>query len=245
MSSTLTAMATRLPFVLMLIISNVIASPISNHRLVTRSSKGRKVGVNFAIAISIVIFAAIVFYLGMRRGRSGSWFCWRDPSSSLPSANPSSLDVSKPLPPRPRSIPRTNVINENEIAEPIELSPVEAKPKFLELPGETGVFEIGEGRKSWFNGFDIRRSWFGGSNGERRSWWRSEKGSIYEMEGSSVPPMPPLPPPPSYQPANERRNEAGTPKEDEKSIDWAGMDYVKEMYAGKGSVRRPNSESEV
>jgi hypothetical protein len=45
----------------------------------------KKIGVYTAIGVSIVIFSAIVFWLGMRRGRTGTWYCWRNDLSPMDS----------------------------------------------------------------------------------------------------------------------------------------------------------------
>ncbi|KAF2789716.1 hypothetical protein K505DRAFT_90436 [Melanomma pulvis-pyrius CBS 109.77] len=45
------------------------------HTLSKRSPDSHKIGINLCITLSIIICAALFFFLGMRRGRSQSWFC--------------------------------------------------------------------------------------------------------------------------------------------------------------------------
>ncbi|KAF2711590.1 hypothetical protein K504DRAFT_500252 [Pleomassaria siparia CBS 279.74] len=45
------------------------------HHLFPRSAKSRKIGINLCITISILVCAGLFFFLGMRKGKSGSWFC--------------------------------------------------------------------------------------------------------------------------------------------------------------------------
>ncbi|KAF2245006.1 hypothetical protein BU26DRAFT_522704 [Trematosphaeria pertusa] len=144
-------MTPTLPLVLPLLLSTLatIAAfplPIEPRALSKRSPSSHDVGVGFAITISIIIFAAIVFYLGVRRGQTGTYFCWRNPPA-VPLRSPTSLSekisivdphqfksrISCPVPIHSSALP--------------ELSPVDVQPapRFLELSSEPkAIYEMGQ-----------------------------------------------------------------------------------------------------
>lgn len=140
---------------LIALIPTITALPVtSEHTLHKRSSSAYNVGIGFAIAISILIFASVVFYLGVQRGRKGTWFCWREP---LPSSSPTSRSemihvigtevfknrISSPIQTHSSALPELSPLE----AQPkyVELSTVGTKPKFLELSAsELAVFELAQ-----------------------------------------------------------------------------------------------------
>jgi hypothetical protein len=145
-----------LPSTLLLLLAAILptidASPITpeTYLLHKRSSSPRNIGIGFAIALSVLIVASIIFYLGVQRGRTGTWFCWRAPLPSLGSTSPIDTDmlksrISSPIQMHSSALP--------------ELSPIEAQPRFAELPSpleekatflelaattEKAVFEMGQ-----------------------------------------------------------------------------------------------------
>lgn len=245
------SLATTLSLIIFTRMSSAAAlpSPHSLHTLAKRTPSAHRIGSGFGIAIAIVVFGAIVFYLGVRRGRTGSWHCWRDPP------DPSVTDNEK------CELPRTRILRTSigfpkleRTTVPIELSPVEAKPKWLELPANDKIaIEIGEkspamiGEKSpqphppshthQQNNANIRRernSWF--SRGRRsltaRSWGaRSGKKSLYEMDGESMPPPPKYP-----EPVRLREGSEGGG-----AMDWEGLEWLRKMYEGRKSIYKPAS----
>ncbi|KAK3207811.1 hypothetical protein GRF29_96g492176 [Pseudopithomyces chartarum] len=103
-----------------------IASPIPTepHTLHKRSPSPRNIGIGFAIAISLLIFASFIFYLGVQYGRTGSWLLWRHhlpTTDKLPILDTDTLKgrISSPIQMHSSALP--------------ELSPVEAQPRFAEL----------------------------------------------------------------------------------------------------------------
>lgn len=220
----------------------------STLRLSKRTSSGRKAGTGIAIAIAVILFAAIIFYLGMRRGQTGTWYCWRDPPSTSSSSPITSISEKEP-PPQPRDLKDTIGFPQlQRCTVPIELSPVEAKPKptFLELPGESHVHELGAPR-SWFE--EKKRSWFGGR--ERRNGSSSDahplpvtpKRSLYEMDAEPIHP-------PAYQLASNAAHRPRFPPalflresvgDSEGGMDWSGIEYLKKMYTERKSVYRPGT----
>ncbi|KAF2445968.1 hypothetical protein P171DRAFT_277167 [Karstenula rhodostoma CBS 690.94] len=122
-----------LPPSLLLLLAAILpaaASPITpeTYLLHKRSASPRNTGIGFAIAISILLVASIIFYLGVQRGRTGSWFCWRAPLG--------------PISPHERAHPIDTDMLKSRISSPIqmhssalpELSPVEVQPRVAELP---------------------------------------------------------------------------------------------------------------
>ncbi|KAF1979825.1 hypothetical protein BU23DRAFT_549019 [Bimuria novae-zelandiae CBS 107.79] len=128
-----------------------IASGPQNVR--KRDTSPRNVSIGFAIAISVLIFASVIFFLGVQRGRTGTWFCWREPLPSFrpcsPSENTQVIDtdtlksrISSPLQMHSSALPELSPVE----AQPrfAELSPMGATPKALELAtSEKAVFEMG------------------------------------------------------------------------------------------------------
>ncbi|KAF2730120.1 hypothetical protein EJ04DRAFT_527220 [Polyplosphaeria fusca] len=228
------------------------SAPLPTHKLLARSSSPRKIGISFAIAICVIIFAIIVFYLGMQRGRTGTWFCWRSPTTpSSPPLNPRKLLISPPIPILSKADLHADLDKDIDVDEkaPIELSPVEARLTRLELPAESHVFEMGSNRGSKASNADNRpgvqsphrgeaprvrrRSWLnlrhGMERSEQESCVKGKKISLYEMEGSPVdvadaPPVPELRMPSYPERAREGR--------------WSGLEHVRRMFAGGNSVGR-------
>ena len=135
------ALASTLALLLSISVPTTLASPMppSFHALHKRSPSPRNIGIGFAIAISVVIFVGIVFYLGVQRGRTGTWFCWRDPLPCPPNEKVKVMDsnalksrISSPIHMYSSALPELSPVE----AQPkfAELSPMEAKPKFAELP---------------------------------------------------------------------------------------------------------------
>jgi hypothetical protein len=125
------------------ILPTIAASPITpqTHLLYKRSSSPRNTGIGFAIALSVLLVASIMFYLGVQRGRTGTWFCWRAPT------DPDMLKsrISSPIQTHSSALPELSPVQ----AQPrfAELpSPLEEKPRFLELSAATerAVFEMGQ-----------------------------------------------------------------------------------------------------
>lgn len=54
-----------------------VAAPVPLALLSQQSPTSHKVGGYLAIAFGVLLFAAIIFYLGVYRGRTGSWRFWR------------------------------------------------------------------------------------------------------------------------------------------------------------------------
>lgn len=96
-----------------------------------RTPRAHTIGVGFAITLSTILLAILIFYLGVRRGRAGTWFCWRDASPSLTSTPSTRPRISCPVPIHSSALP--------------ELSPVNAPPAFAELDvgAEKAVYELG------------------------------------------------------------------------------------------------------
>ncbi|KAL5420368.1 hypothetical protein PMIN04_006540 [Paraphaeosphaeria minitans] len=132
------------------------ASPITPEAyLHKRSTSPHNIGISFAIGISVLLVASIVFYLGVQRGRTGTWFCWRAPLASLSPASPSekthTLDtdmlksrISSPIHMHSSALPELSPVEvQPRVAE--FKSPLEEKSKLLELSATTekAVFEMG------------------------------------------------------------------------------------------------------
>ncbi|PSN61486.1 hypothetical protein BS50DRAFT_152666 [Corynespora cassiicola Philippines] len=73
-----------------------------------RTPSPKNIGMGFGIAVSGLIFTVIVFYLGMRRGKTGSWRFWRSTPShpyrtshspSQPSYHSGLFSLSSSVPP--------------------------------------------------------------------------------------------------------------------------------------------------
>ncbi|KAF2640113.1 hypothetical protein P280DRAFT_27676 [Massarina eburnea CBS 473.64] len=82
-------MSPSLPLILAFFFStlpSITALPISTDQhkeLLKRSpSSKRDVGIGFGITIAAILSLMIVFYLGFRRGKMGSWLWWRTPTPS-------------------------------------------------------------------------------------------------------------------------------------------------------------------
>jgi hypothetical protein len=230
-----------LPVSLILLIADLaIAAPLPLHDshplLLKRGPSGHTVGVGFAITISIIVFAAVVFYLGVRRGQTGTWYCWRDP----PESSHGSTDDEKIEPSRRQDIKSTIGFPALQRATvPIELSPVEAKPTFLELPTEK-LYELGEKsprRFSWYDDMK-KKSWFGGKERKGSTATTRTKRSLYEMEGSPISPVdPPAYPDPVAMREWEKMREGQGEKEGE--MDWSGIEFMRKMYKDRVSVYKP------
>ncbi|KAJ4346617.1 uncharacterized protein N0V89_010548 [Didymosphaeria variabile] len=153
-----------LPTSLLLLLASILpttaASPITpeTHILHKRSPSSHNIGIGFAIAISVLTLASLIFYLGVQRGRTGSWFCWRTPIPSLPAsptekAQPVSTDtlksrISSPIQMLSSALPELSPLEAQppfaELSSPAE-EKEKPKPKFLELSTtEKGVFEMGQ-----------------------------------------------------------------------------------------------------
>ncbi|KAF2260791.1 hypothetical protein CC78DRAFT_536172 [Lojkania enalia] len=199
----------------LLLSSSISASPLPH--ITRRSARSRKIGTGFAIAISLIIFTVLVFFLGMRYGQTGTWRIWRAPLSLPTSTTNTTITTrtnptSHPTKKKPKAPPQIT------ISSPTEISPIERStaPGFqFELPAEQQIFEIGapSPRRVGRRGED--------KNGERQqssrwSIWGRKK-SLYEMEGDTVPAISARVPP--------------SPALSEKArMDWSGMEYVKKMY---------------
>lgn len=120
-----------------------------------RSASPHNIGIGIAIAISVLIVVSIIFYLGVQRGRTGTWFCWRAPLASLSPVSPSEkvhpIDtdmlksrISSPIQTHSSALPELSPLEVRP--QYVELpSPLEEKLKFLELSATTekAVFEMG------------------------------------------------------------------------------------------------------
>ncbi|KAF2878005.1 hypothetical protein BDV95DRAFT_613649 [Massariosphaeria phaeospora] len=260
-----------LSLLLLTLLSPIIAHPApphpAPHTLAPRSQPSRTIGVGFAIAISIIVFAIIVLHLGIERGRSGTWRFWRRahrvhahaharpappspapaPASRLPQSRFSSYD-EKPLSKKfyasyysQKARPHDNSIRQPpRIHHPMTptLTSTPISPFTpLELPAWTTHHQHLELPAT-------RRTWF-----ERRSWWRRSsvaprEKSLYELHGESV-----LPPAYGEVRGLERvwmgdgdgfGKEMGIGRESGcgVEVDWEGLEYMRKMYAGRGEVWR-------
>ncbi|KAH7119070.1 hypothetical protein B0J11DRAFT_509160 [Dendryphion nanum] len=170
------------------------SQPLAQH-VSKRSTTSQKVGIGMAITISIVLFAMFIFYLGMRRGRAGTWFCWRESSSSSPVADESSRPVSvntwhgnhnnrksKRLPALPDEEKELCIDKEEQMRDlsldypqPAELSPIDARHPYAELssPRESQYLPPLElsGQTKILDLGSRRSSWFE----ERKNWFSSDR----------------------------------------------------------------------
>ncbi|KAK7180940.1 hypothetical protein DPSP01_000594 [Paraphaeosphaeria sporulosa] len=133
------------------------ASPITpeTYLLHKRSASPHNIGIGFAIGLSVLLVASIIFYLGVQRGRTGTWFCWRAPLASLSpaplgeKAHPINTDmlksrISSPIQMHSSALPELSPVEvQPRVAE--LPSPLEEKPKFLELSAtnEKAIYEMG------------------------------------------------------------------------------------------------------
>lgn len=242
-----------LPFTLLLITFTKLsgAIPLSSghrvHYLVKRSPPARKIGIGIAIGISLVIFAAIVFYLGVRRGYTGTWFCWRDPEPvSSSKASTYSEYSEKPVRPVPKdlrnsigfpilkgsSVPfQPSPVDDEKEHQIWELSPVSpARPRFLELPTESNIHEIGE-RRSWIDEIKRRSSWFCRGIDRTSVVVETPKRSLYEMDAEPIDP-------PAYPEPAMLRGSFMDESRGSGAMNWEGLEWIKKIYADRRSVNR-------
>jgi hypothetical protein len=245
-----------LPFTLLLTIFTTLSSAVplsSNHRvhyLVKRGPPARKVGTGIGIAISIAIFAAIVFYLGVRRGYTGTWFCWREPvpvsSSKASTYSEYSEKRARPVPKDLRnsigfpklkgsSVPfQPSPVDSEKEHQIWELSPVSpARPRFLELPTESNIHEIGE-RRSWIEEVKRRSSWFCRGLDRTSRVVETPKRSLYEMDAEPIDP-------PAYPEPAMLRDSAADGLRGSGAMNWEGLEWIKKIYGERRSVNGPGS----
>lgn len=143
--------------VLLVTVLPAAASPITpeTYLIRERSTSPHNIGIGFAIGISVLLIASIIFYLGVQRGRTGTWFCWRAPlaslrpTSSCEKSHPIDTTklksrISSPIQMHSSALPELSSVDvQPRIAE--LPSPLEEKPRFLELSAtpEKAVFEMG------------------------------------------------------------------------------------------------------
>lgn len=231
--------------------------------LTRRSSRSQKVGIPIAIAICVSIIMVIVFYLGMRRGQTGTWYCWRDAEEPLSR----DTDSTAVLPITEKRVSTSKAkIKSERISRPMiqhivpirtstVISPLsEAMPR-LELPGEDKIFEIGPAtprfpapnstppqiptlppttRLTWRSD---RRSWHWFERRSRvaRSRASEREKSLYELDGSSASPPPAYASPP-LPPMPDRAflsNERGQRSDRKESEGGGAMDWTGIEYLRK------------
>ncbi|KAL1597143.1 hypothetical protein SLS60_008725 [Paraconiothyrium brasiliense] len=154
------SLPTSLLLLLASILPTITASPITpeTYILHKRSPSSRNIGIGFAIALSVLILASLIFYLGVQRGRTGTWFCWRTPISSIRPSSPAEkvqIDtetlksrISSPIHMLSSALPELSPIEVQphfaELSSPVEEKEKD-KPAFLELSAtEKAVFELGQ-----------------------------------------------------------------------------------------------------
>ncbi|KAF2267479.1 hypothetical protein CC78DRAFT_530864 [Lojkania enalia] len=219
-------MAVQLLIILFSIFSSSLAAPIPRFRLpkridelnsLSKRPQSHIIAIGFAIAISIIIFSVIIFYLGVRRGLTGTWCCWRS-SVSLPMTpidhyfdHSMPKCVKNPKHPEHPDLHYSHHAIEPDIKDSLEISPVEKSPSFLELPADNNVPRL---------------------EGDRKTWRKSEKRSLYEMEGSCVQHQQYLTP--SLD--DEKRKLSEESKEE--SMDRSGIEYIRNFFGRKSDVGR-------
>lgn len=110
------------------ILPSISASPIAlkTHIHHKRAPSSHNIGIGFAIALSVLFLASTIFYLGVQRGRTGTWFSFRaapPTEKSHPTIDTDMLKsrISSPIQMHSSALP--------------ELSPLEAQPpQYAELP---------------------------------------------------------------------------------------------------------------
>lgn len=124
--------------------------PAGSGSLSKRAASSQSISLGFGITIGVIVFGIIVFYLGVRRGKSGSWLCWR--AASPPPRSPTVLSekisvidtdpslykprISCPIPAYSGPV--------SELTTPVEQ--YKKTPEYLELAAATDnvIYELGE-----------------------------------------------------------------------------------------------------
>ncbi|KAF2011950.1 hypothetical protein BU24DRAFT_266943 [Aaosphaeria arxii CBS 175.79] len=266
-----------LHYAVLFFISTSIASPISSRApLSKRSASPSKIGTGFGIALALILFTVLIFYLGVIYGRNGLRSRWRATkdtqfnSSSVTATHPTRgrSHIHRKLQTSMIGFPQHNekvmdadyfdtntaispIEQAGQEARPVELSPVEARPRLIELspieaygtpivleqlPNETTLVEAGGGTPRRGR-FDVTKSWFSTSSrkSRQRSLARDKEASIYEMPATpsstchqGVPTLPPLPP--AYTEKGRQKSR------DDESVDWSGIEFMKGMYSQRKSL---------
>jgi hypothetical protein len=130
------------------------AHPLSNSKsLSKRGASPENIGLGFGLSFSVIIFACLVFYLGVRRGQTGSWAFWKKRSPPLsrsptvlsakfsvadPDQHSNRARISMPVPMHSTTIPNPSPVQQKE--------KYKKTPEYLELEAATNhvIFELGE-----------------------------------------------------------------------------------------------------